>query len=178
MGFEAKAGKCETHCANLPIFLCVFFIIIIFTFMAGTPITVSILRYVVCWESFIPKTTCWWKANGLGVHLGFILTIGSIPIYPFKIISSVALDKCLHRTPDVGDLSDMHVKVSSHCLPGLCLVFSLLLSWNFSCELEKCSIFSITEIKCIPICQNQSGRHSTLCIRHCVIKSSLSSAHQ
>lgn len=42
--FEAKAGKCETRCANLPIFLGIFFITVIFTFMAGTPITVSILR--------------------------------------------------------------------------------------------------------------------------------------
>ncbi|XP_036165930.1 solute carrier organic anion transporter family member 4C1 isoform X2 [Myotis myotis] len=45
-GYEAKAGKCETQCTNLPIFLGIFFAAIVFTFMAGTPITVSILRCV------------------------------------------------------------------------------------------------------------------------------------
>nr|XP_023418033.1 LOW QUALITY PROTEIN: solute carrier organic anion transporter family member 4C1 [Cavia porcellus] len=46
VSFEAKAGKCETHCTNLPVFLGMFFVTVIFTFMAGTPITVSILRCV------------------------------------------------------------------------------------------------------------------------------------
>ncbi|KAM9078782.1 LOW QUALITY PROTEIN: solute carrier organic anion transporter family member 4C1-like [Megaptera novaeangliae] len=44
--FEAQAGKCSSQCKNLPVFLGIFFAAIVFTFMAGTPITVSILRCV------------------------------------------------------------------------------------------------------------------------------------
>ncbi|XP_023564382.1 solute carrier organic anion transporter family member 4C1 [Octodon degus] len=70
--FEARAGKCETHCTNLPLFLGIFFITVIFTFMAGTPITVSILRYVL------------WNFRSLRQHVeckgnypeGPVLTIG------------------------------------------------------------------------------------------------------
>lgn len=51
VSFEAKAGKCETRCTNLPIFLGIFFAAIVFTFMAGTPITVSILRYALYFEN-------------------------------------------------------------------------------------------------------------------------------
>lgn len=49
-GYEAKAGKCDSRCTNLPIFLGIFFAAIVFTFMASTPITVAILRYVSDFE--------------------------------------------------------------------------------------------------------------------------------
>lgn len=48
--FEAKAGKCENRCSKLPIFLGFLFATIVFTFMSGTPITVSILRYILYCE--------------------------------------------------------------------------------------------------------------------------------
>lgn len=58
VNFEAKAGKCETHCTNLPVFLGMFFVTVIYTFMAGTRITVSILSYVCVVKFLFPKTTC------------------------------------------------------------------------------------------------------------------------
>ncbi|ERE83557.1 solute carrier organic anion transporter family member 4C1-like protein [Cricetulus griseus] len=77
--FEAKAGKCETHCANLPIFLGIFFITVIFTFMAGTPITVSILRCVNHSE----------RSLALGVQFMLLRLIGTIP---GPIIFGVTID--------------------------------------------------------------------------------------
>ncbi|XP_066238004.1 solute carrier organic anion transporter family member 4C1 isoform X1 [Saccopteryx leptura] len=68
-GFEAKAGKCETRCTNLPIFLGIFFAAIVFTFMAGTPITVSILRCVNQRQ----------RSLALGVQLMMLRLLGSIP---------------------------------------------------------------------------------------------------
>lgn len=84
LGFEAKAGKCETHCANLPIFLCIFFIIIIFTFMASTPITVSILRCVNHRQ----------RSLALGIQFMFLRLLGTIPgpiIFGFTIDSTCIL---------------------------------------------------------------------------------------
>ncbi|XP_063468908.1 solute carrier organic anion transporter family member 4C1 isoform X2 [Symphalangus syndactylus] len=83
-GFEAKAGKCETHCANLPIFLCIFFIVIIFTFMAGTPITVSILRCVNHRQ----------RSLALGIQFMVLRLLGTIPgpiIFGFTIDSTCIL---------------------------------------------------------------------------------------
>ncbi|KAM6225329.1 solute carrier organic anion transporter family member 4C1-like [Rhynchocyon petersi] len=68
-GFEAKAGKCETHCIYLPIFLGIFFVTIIFTFMAGTPITVSILRCVNNNQ----------RSLALGIQFLFLRLLGTIP---------------------------------------------------------------------------------------------------
>ncbi|XP_049727441.1 solute carrier organic anion transporter family member 4C1 [Elephas maximus indicus] len=69
LGFEATAGKCETRCANLPIFLGVFFATIAFTFMAGTPITVSILRCVNNKQ----------RSLALGIQFMFLRLLGTIP---------------------------------------------------------------------------------------------------
>ncbi|NXG57587.1 SO4C1 protein, partial [Hemiprocne comata] len=44
--YEAVPGKCPTQCKFLPLFLTFFFFAVIFTFMAVTPTTVAILRYV------------------------------------------------------------------------------------------------------------------------------------
>ncbi|KAM5330367.1 solute carrier organic anion transporter family member 4C1 isoform 1-T1 [Glossophaga mutica] len=78
-GFEAKAGKCETRCTNLPIFLGIFFAAIVFTFMAGTPITVSILRCVNQRQ----------RSLALGVQFMVLRLLGSIP---GPIIFGVAID--------------------------------------------------------------------------------------
>ncbi|XP_008057358.1 solute carrier organic anion transporter family member 4C1 [Carlito syrichta] len=67
--FEAKAGKCETRCANLPIFLSIFFATVIFTFMAGTPITVSILRCVNQKQ----------RSLALGIQFMLLRLLGTIP---------------------------------------------------------------------------------------------------
>ncbi|XP_045421907.1 solute carrier organic anion transporter family member 4C1 isoform X1 [Lemur catta] len=78
-GFEAKAGKCETRCANLPIFLGIFFVTIIFTFMAGTPITVSILRCVNHRQ----------RSLALGIQFMLLRVLGTIP---GPIIFGVTID--------------------------------------------------------------------------------------
>ncbi|XP_006913310.1 solute carrier organic anion transporter family member 4C1 [Pteropus alecto] len=78
-GFEAKAGKCETQCTNLPIFLGVFFATIVFTFMAGTPITVSILRCVNQRQ----------RSLALGTQFMMLRLLGSIP---GPIIFGVTID--------------------------------------------------------------------------------------
>ncbi|GAB5567051.1 solute carrier organic anion transporter family member 4C1 isoform X2 [Prionailurus iriomotensis] len=69
---EAKAGKCESRCANLPIFLGIFFATIIFTFMAGTPITVSILRCTIpgpiIFGITIDSTCVLWDINECGTR--------------------------------------------------------------------------------------------------------------
>ncbi|XP_002714000.1 solute carrier organic anion transporter family member 4C1 isoform X1 [Oryctolagus cuniculus] len=69
LSFEAKAGKCETQCTNLPIFLGVFFITVVFTFMAGTPITVSILRCVNQRQ----------RSLALGIQFMLLRLLGTIP---------------------------------------------------------------------------------------------------
>ncbi|XP_075398784.1 solute carrier organic anion transporter family member 4C1-like [Tenrec ecaudatus] len=69
VGLEAKAGKCGTQCTFLPIFLGIFFITVIFTFMAGTPITVSILRCVNNSQ----------RSLALGIQFTFLRLLGTIP---------------------------------------------------------------------------------------------------
>ncbi|XP_063101593.1 solute carrier organic anion transporter family member 4C1 isoform X1 [Cavia porcellus] len=69
VSFEAKAGKCETHCTNLPVFLGMFFVTVIFTFMAGTPITVSILRCVDQRQ----------RSLALGTQFMLLRLLGTIP---------------------------------------------------------------------------------------------------
>ncbi|XP_048187395.1 solute carrier organic anion transporter family member 4C1 [Perognathus longimembris pacificus] len=77
--FEAKAGKCATQCTNLPIFLGIFFITVIFTFMAGTPITVSILRCVNHRQ----------RSLALGIQFMLLRLLGTIP---GPIIFGVTID--------------------------------------------------------------------------------------
>ncbi|CAK7295555.1 Solute carrier organic anion transporter family member 4C1 [Vulpes lagopus] len=77
--FEAKAGKCENRCANLPIFLGILFATIVFTFMAGTPITVSILRCVHHKQ----------RSLALGIQFMLLRLLGTIP---GPIIFGVTID--------------------------------------------------------------------------------------
>ncbi|XP_055995112.1 solute carrier organic anion transporter family member 4C1 [Sorex fumeus] len=82
--FEAKAGKCETQCTYLPIFLGVFFVTVIFTFMAGTPVTVSILRCVNHRQ----------RSFALGIQFMLLRLLGTIPgpiIFGFTIDSTCIL---------------------------------------------------------------------------------------
>ncbi|XP_038614720.1 solute carrier organic anion transporter family member 4C1 [Tachyglossus aculeatus] len=67
--YEAKAGKCETKCKNLPLFLGFFFFTVVFTFMAATPITVAVLRCV-------PDKQ---RSFALGVQFVFLRLLGTIP---------------------------------------------------------------------------------------------------
>ncbi|XP_004586346.2 solute carrier organic anion transporter family member 4C1 [Ochotona princeps] len=69
LSFKAKAGKCQSQCANLPVFLGVFFMTIVFTFMAGTPITVSILRCVNQRQ----------RSLALGMQFMLLRLLGTIP---------------------------------------------------------------------------------------------------
>ncbi|XP_022360638.1 solute carrier organic anion transporter family member 4C1 [Enhydra lutris kenyoni] len=81
---EAKAGKCENRCAKLPIFLGIFFATIIFTFLAGTPITVSILRCVHHRQ----------RSLALGIQFMLLRLLGTIPgpiIFGFTIDSTCIL---------------------------------------------------------------------------------------
>uniref|UniRef100_A0A8C0AUQ4 Kazal-like domain-containing protein n=1 Tax=Buteo japonicus TaxID=224669 RepID=A0A8C0AUQ4_9AVES len=65
--YEAVPGKCPTQCKFLPLFLTFFFFAVVFTFMAVTPTTVAILRYVfwaedcTLWDINECKTkgACW-----------------------------------------------------------------------------------------------------------------------
>ncbi|XP_069887116.1 solute carrier organic anion transporter family member 4C1 [Dipodomys merriami] len=77
--FEAKAGKCATKCTHLPIFLGIFFTTVIFTFMAGTPITVSILRCVNQRQ----------RSLALGIQFMLLRLLGTIP---GPIIFGVTID--------------------------------------------------------------------------------------
>ncbi|KAK1345097.1 hypothetical protein QTO34_013803 [Cnephaeus nilssonii] len=79
IGYEAKAGKCETRCTHLPIFLGIFFAAVVFTFMAGTPITVSILRCVNQNQ----------RSLALGIQFMMLRLLGSIP---GPIIFGVTID--------------------------------------------------------------------------------------
>ncbi|XP_016049017.2 solute carrier organic anion transporter family member 4C1 [Erinaceus europaeus] len=82
--FEAKAGKCGTQCQYMPVFLGVFFFTIIFTFMSGTPITVSILRCVNQRQ----------RSLALGMQFMLLRVLGTIPgpiIFGVMIDSSCVL---------------------------------------------------------------------------------------
>nr|XP_003920771.2 solute carrier organic anion transporter family member 4C1 [Saimiri boliviensis boliviensis] len=99
-GSEATAGKCETHCANLPIFLCIFFIIIIFTFMTSTPMTVSILRCVNHRQ----------RSLALGIQFTFLRLLGTIP---GPIIFGITIDS----TCILWDINDCGIK-------GACWIYN------------------------------------------------------
>ncbi|XP_008574554.1 PREDICTED: solute carrier organic anion transporter family member 4C1, partial [Galeopterus variegatus] len=98
-GFEAKAGKCETQCAKLPIFLGIFFITVIFTFMAGTPITVSILRCVNQTQ----------RSLALGIQFLLLRLLGTIP---GPIIFGITIDS----TCTLWDITECEIK-------GACLIY-------------------------------------------------------
>ncbi|XP_046945629.1 solute carrier organic anion transporter family member 4C1 isoform X5 [Lynx rufus] len=66
---EVKAGRCESRCANLPIFLGIFFATIVFIFLSGTPITVSILRCVNQRQ----------RSLALGIQFMLLRLVGTIP---------------------------------------------------------------------------------------------------
>ncbi|XP_036603815.1 solute carrier organic anion transporter family member 4C1-like [Trichosurus vulpecula] len=66
---DAQAGRCESRCKNLPIFFAFFFATVVFTFMAGTPITVAILRCVFDRQHSL----------ALGVQFMLIRLLGTIP---------------------------------------------------------------------------------------------------
>ncbi|XP_074058510.1 solute carrier organic anion transporter family member 4C1-like [Macrotis lagotis] len=81
---DAQAGKCESRCKNLPIFFAFFFATVMFTFMAGTPITVAILRCVFDRQHSL----------ALGVQFLLIRLLGTIPgpmIFGIAIDSSCVL---------------------------------------------------------------------------------------
>ncbi|XP_042106726.1 solute carrier organic anion transporter family member 4C1 [Ovis aries] len=69
VSLEAQAGKCSSQCKNLPPFLGIFFAAIVFTFMAGTPITVSILRCVNQRQ----------RSLALGIQCTLLRLLGTIP---------------------------------------------------------------------------------------------------
>ncbi|XP_004375108.2 solute carrier organic anion transporter family member 4C1 [Trichechus manatus latirostris] len=98
--FEAKPGKCETQCANLPIFLGIFFVTLIFTFMAGTPITVSILRCVNNKQ----------RSLALGIQFMFLRLLGTIP---GPIVFGITIDS----TCVLWDINECGVK-------GACWVYN------------------------------------------------------
>uniref|UniRef100_A0A8C5TID2 Major facilitator superfamily (MFS) profile domain-containing protein n=1 Tax=Malurus cyaneus samueli TaxID=2593467 RepID=A0A8C5TID2_9PASS len=75
--YEAVPGKCPTKCNFLPLFLTFFFFAVVFTFMAVTPTTVAILRYVFCYSKFFKHS------NVLMYFLGTI---------PGPILFGVAID--------------------------------------------------------------------------------------
>uniref|UniRef100_A0ACB8EQK4 Uncharacterized protein n=1 Tax=Sphaerodactylus townsendi TaxID=933632 RepID=A0ACB8EQK4_9SAUR len=75
----AVAGKCPSRCTVLPAFLSIFFLTIIFTFLAVTPTTVAILRCVPDMH----------RSFAMGVHMLFLRIVGTIP---GPIIFGVAID--------------------------------------------------------------------------------------
>ncbi|XP_006208034.1 solute carrier organic anion transporter family member 4C1 isoform X1 [Vicugna pacos] len=98
--FEAKAGKCPTRCANLPIFLVIFFATIVFTFMAGTPITVSILRCVNHKQ----------RSLALGIQCMLLRILGTIP---GPIIFGITIDS----TCILWDINECGIK-------GACWIYN------------------------------------------------------
>ncbi|NWR45989.1 SO4C1 protein, partial [Regulus satrapa] len=78
---EAVPGKCPIQCKFLPLFLIFFFLAVVFTFMATTPTTVAVLRYVFWSERK--------RSFALGVQLLFLRLLGTIP---GPILFGVAID--------------------------------------------------------------------------------------
>ncbi|XP_058392111.1 solute carrier organic anion transporter family member 4C1 [Diceros bicornis minor] len=122
-GFEAKAGKCETRCKHLPIFLGIFFVTVIFTFMAGTPITVSILRCVDQRQ----------RALALGIQFMLLRLLGTIP---GPIIFGVTIDS----TCILWDINECGIKGAcwmydnikmAHMLVAICVTCKVItISFN------------------------------------------------
>ncbi|XP_020864955.1 solute carrier organic anion transporter family member 4C1-like [Phascolarctos cinereus] len=125
LSFEAKAGKCGTHCTNLPLFLGFFFVTIVFTFMAGTPVTVAILRCVNNQQ----------RSLALGVQFVLVRLLGTIPgpiVFGFAIDNSCSLwdiNECGIRGAcwlyDNARMAFMLVGISVGC-KALTILFNIL----------------------------------------------------
>ncbi|XP_053160132.1 solute carrier organic anion transporter family member 4C1-like isoform X2 [Hemicordylus capensis] len=76
----AKDERCKSKCKVLPVFIGFFFFAVFFTFMAGTPTTVAILRCV-------PERL---RSFAMGVLMLFIRILGTIP---GPIVFGVAIDE-------------------------------------------------------------------------------------
>ncbi|XP_007191879.1 solute carrier organic anion transporter family member 4C1 isoform X2 [Balaenoptera acutorostrata] len=98
--FEAQAGKCSSQCKNLPVFLGIFFAAIVFTFMAGTPITVSILRCVNQKQ----------RSLALGIQCMLLRLLGTIP---GPIIFGITIDS----TCVLWDINECGIK-------GACWIYN------------------------------------------------------
>ncbi|XP_024595472.1 solute carrier organic anion transporter family member 4C1 isoform X2 [Neophocaena asiaeorientalis asiaeorientalis] len=98
--FEAQAGKCSSQCKNLPVFLGIFFAAIVFTFMAGTPITVSILRCVNQKQ----------RSLALGIQCVLLRLLGTIP---GPIIFGITIDS----TCILWDINECGIK-------GACWIYN------------------------------------------------------
>ncbi|KAB0394819.1 hypothetical protein E2I00_019336 [Balaenoptera physalus] len=98
--FEAQAGKCSSQCKNLPVFLGIFFAAIVFTFMAGTPITVSILRCVNQKQ----------RSLALGIQCMLLRLLGTIP---GPIIFGITIDS----TCILWDINECGIK-------GACWIYN------------------------------------------------------
>ncbi|XP_003480930.1 solute carrier organic anion transporter family member 4C1 [Sus scrofa] len=118
--FEAKAGKCSVQCKNLPIFLGIFFAAIVFTFMAGTPITVSILRCVNQNQ----------RSLALGIQCMLLRILGTIP---GPIIFGIAIDS----TCVLWDINKCGIK-------GACWVYNnIQMAYMFMAISIICKIFTV-----------------------------------
>ncbi|XP_023977638.1 solute carrier organic anion transporter family member 4C1 [Physeter macrocephalus] len=98
--FEAQAGKCSSQCKNLPVFLGIFFAAVVFTFMAGTPITVSILRCVNQKQ----------RSLALGIQCMLLRLLGTIP---GPIIFGITIDS----TCILWDINECGIK-------GACWIYN------------------------------------------------------
>uniref|UniRef100_A0A8C0AUS5 Kazal-like domain-containing protein n=1 Tax=Buteo japonicus TaxID=224669 RepID=A0A8C0AUS5_9AVES len=98
--YEAVPGKCPTQCKFLPLFLTFFFFAVVFTFMAVTPTTVAILRYVfwaedcTLWDINECKTkgACWVYDNERMAYLLMGISKWLCHIkYMYKVIDILTL---------------------------------------------------------------------------------------
>lgn len=116
-GFEAKAGKCETRCTHLPMFLAIFFAAIVFTFMAGTPITVSILRCVNQKQ----------RSLALGIQFMMLRLLGSIP---GPIIFGVTIDS----TCILWDINECGIKGACWTYDNIKMAY-MLVAISVTCKI-------------------------------------------
>ncbi|XP_058132646.1 solute carrier organic anion transporter family member 4C1 isoform X2 [Dasypus novemcinctus] len=107
--FEAKAGKCESQCANLPIFLGIFFLTLIFTFMSGTPITMSILRCVNYRQ----------RSLALGTQFMLLRLLGTIP---GPIIFGIVIDS----TCVLWDINECGIKGACQIYDNVKMAYMLV----------------------------------------------------
>ncbi|XP_074850293.1 solute carrier organic anion transporter family member 4C1-like [Carettochelys insculpta] len=127
--FEAVAGKCQTRCTLLPLFLGFFFFAVVFTFMAVTPTTVAILRCV-------PDKQ---RSFALGVQSVFLRLVGTIP---GPILFGVAID----RSCTLWDVNKCDIK-------GACWVYNnskmayMLMGISAACKVI--TIFFIVAAFCL-----------------------------
>ncbi|XP_053423415.1 solute carrier organic anion transporter family member 4C1 [Nycticebus coucang] len=115
---EAEAGRCATRCANLPVFLGIFLVTVIFTFMAGTPTTVSILRCVNHRQ----------RSLALGIQFMLLRLFGTIP---GPIIFGLTIDS----TCILWDVNECGIKGAcwiydnikmAHMLVAICVICKII----------------------------------------------------